>query len=497
MWAVLSVAHLDKRSTMLLCHSFGKESSVQGEFKGCPSVSFTPEDIQKLSRRFTNALIGTFARRPAYAILKNFLQKLGLQGGFSIGTLSYNQVLINFQFEEDYERVFLRQTWSVGNHLLVVTKWTTDHTEGIDCPVVPVWVSCPKLPIFLHDQRALSIIASAIGRPLKVDESTLRFSRPELARFCVEIDVSKPPHSKIHINLGGKDLFLQLVYENIPHYCSSCSKLGQLRGHCRNQERELKQPVQIRENKGKEITREKWTVITSKRGGSEAVWKRELGPSSSGPGECSKSYEAQQLQDKDTPVLVIPCPAPATSTPTSALLDPTPPQGPEVVADSEGNNMALVLWKPLPIAESKFSPLLQQEEEYESDESDYEDLGIIPMVGLVMPLADVKNKGVTRGSISLSRTFFVLSLCRSFFAFGRQATAAAGERLAGKSPSATIPLSQPLSPVDVPSAAARRPETVTKEPTPSPIVAWGTTVVVSLFPSDFWFARTIFGKEQL
>ncbi|VFQ84000.1 unnamed protein product [Cuscuta campestris] len=264
---------------------------------------------------------------------------------------------------------------------MVVTKWTTDHTEGIDCPVVPVWVSCPKLPIFLHDQRALSIIASALGRPLKVDESTLRFSRPELARFCVEIDVSKSPPSKIHINLGGKDIFLQLVYENIPHYCSSCSKLGHLKGHYRNQERELKQPVQIRENKGKEIIGEKWTVITSKRGGSEAVWKRKLGPSSSGPGECSNSCEAQQLHDKDkdkeTLVPVVHCPAPPTSAPTSALLDPTPPQGPEVVPDSEGNNMALVLWKPLPIAKSKFSPLLQLEEENESDESDYEDLGIM------------------------------------------------------------------------------------------------------------------------
>ncbi|VFQ96144.1 unnamed protein product [Cuscuta campestris] len=250
------------------------------------SRKFLTQFLKKINYKVQFKVISRDVLQPAYAILKNFLQKLGLQGEFSIGTLSFNQ-------------------------------------------------------------RALSIIASDLGRPLKVDESTLRFSRPELARFCVEIDVSKPPPSKIHINL--------------------------------NQERELKQPVQIRENKGKEIIGEKWTVITSKRGGSEAVWKRKLGPSS-GPGECSNSCEAQQLQDKDkdkeTPVPVVHCPAPPTSAPTSALLDHTPPQGTEVSPDSEGNNMALVLRKPLPIAESKFSPLLQLEEENESDESDYEDLGI-------------------------------------------------------------------------------------------------------------------------
>ncbi|VFQ80252.1 unnamed protein product [Cuscuta campestris] len=252
-----------------------------------------------------------------------------------------------------------------------------------NCITVDHRVEQLTIPQPVDVPRALFIIASAIGRPLKLDESTLRFSRPELARFCVEIDVSKPPPSKIHINLGGKDLFLQLVYENIPHYCSSCSKLGHLKGHCRNQELELKQPVQIRENKGKEITGEKWTVITSERGGSEAIWKRKLGPSSSGPGECSKSCEAQQLQDKDkeTPVPVVPCPTPAASSPIYALLDPTRPQGQEVIPDSEGNNMALVLWKPMPIAQSKFSPLLQLEEENESDESDYEDLGIISVYG--------------------------------------------------------------------------------------------------------------------
>ncbi|VFQ92743.1 unnamed protein product [Cuscuta campestris] len=68
-------------------------------------------------------------------------------------------------------------------------------------------------------------------------------------------------------------------------------------------------------------------------------------------------------------------------------------------------------------------------------------------IGLTRPKIRLpcRIRGVTRRSISLSRTFSVLSLCRSFFASGRQAAAAAGERLAEKSPSATIPLSQPLS----------------------------------------------------
>lgn len=198
---------------------------IQGSFKGCPSVSFTQEDIQLLSKRFAFAFIGTFARRPPYPVVKNFLEKLGLQGQFTIGKLSTNQVIINFQLEEDYQRVFLRQTWFLGNQTMVVTKWTPDYTEGTDCPIVPVWVSCPNLPIYLHDQMALVVITSSLGNPLKVDENTLNFSRPEVARFCVEIDVSKSLPAKIHLKLRGKESFFPLIFEDVPHFCSSCKKL--------------------------------------------------------------------------------------------------------------------------------------------------------------------------------------------------------------------------------------------------------------------------------
>ncbi|RAL39176.1 hypothetical protein DM860_018004 [Cuscuta australis] len=361
------------------------QGTNQGTFKGCPSISFTQEDIQKLSKRFAYALIGSFSRRPPFPVLKTFLQKLGLRGDLSLGTLSSNQVLINFQFEEDYQRVFLRQTWTVGNHLMVITKWTTDHIEGFDCPIVPVWVSCPKLPVFLHDQRALSLIASTIGRPLKVDENTLNFSRPDLARFCVEVDVSKPLPPKVHIKLGEKDLFLHLIFENVPHYCSSCLKLGHSKGHCILPGKESHQEDQPRTSKGKDTIQETWTMVTSKKSRPGTVWKRKLGPPLSGPGECSKSQDNQQQKDTDPAPIKVPVPAPdPIPVPEPALVQvPCPDsvnESARVTNITEDKNLALVLWNPLPpILESKFTPLLSdpESEDSSSEASDYDDLGIV------------------------------------------------------------------------------------------------------------------------
>ncbi|RAL43046.1 hypothetical protein DM860_009828 [Cuscuta australis] len=53
-----------------------------------------------------------------------------------------------------------------------------------DSPIVPCWISIPNLPIHLHDPKALFTIASHLGKPLKVDNATLNFSRPSVARVC-------------------------------------------------------------------------------------------------------------------------------------------------------------------------------------------------------------------------------------------------------------------------------------------------------------------------
>ncbi|VFQ82564.1 unnamed protein product [Cuscuta campestris] len=259
---------------------------------------------------------------------------------------------------------------------MVVTKWTPDYIEGEDCPIVPVWVSCPKLPIYLHDQRALSLIGSSIGRPLKVDENTLNFSRPDLARFCVEVDVSRALPSKVHLKLGDKDSFISLIYENVPHYCTECKKLGHHKGSCKRDEQ--RKIVQEKESnsapkppnhsyKGKEPAKEEWTKVTARNGGVNKVWKRKMGPFQSGPGECSNTAPVEQnkqLQDKLH----------------TAGTDPVPlhPQNTKD-KDREGKNLALVLWKPLPtIEESIFTPLhLLDNDDSDSDDSEYEDLGVV------------------------------------------------------------------------------------------------------------------------
>ncbi|VFQ60024.1 unnamed protein product [Cuscuta campestris] len=63
-------------------------------FKGRPFSTFSKEDVDAFSRRFRFALVGL----PC----------------FTVGGLSHSTVLINFELDEDYQRFFYRQSWTIS-----------------------------------------------------------------------------------------------------------------------------------------------------------------------------------------------------------------------------------------------------------------------------------------------------------------------------------------------------------------------------------------------
>ncbi|VFQ98797.1 unnamed protein product [Cuscuta campestris] len=235
-------------------------------FKGCPSIAFSKEDVDGLALRFRYALIGKFRRRPPLLVVKNFLTRLGFSGGFTVGELFTNSFLINFEQDEDYQRFFYRKVWTIGKDTMSVTKWSPTLTQEEDSPIVPVWISIPNLLIHLHHQSALFSIASMLGTPLKMDNATLNFSRPKLARVCVKVNVSKTLHQRIHVKHNYTDLFFQVIYEEPPLFCSSCRKLGHNQLSCKPVKLPAKRdiPVQKNQENNDVVTQEGWTKVIQK-----------------------------------------------------------------------------------------------------------------------------------------------------------------------------------------------------------------------------------------
>ncbi|VFQ86520.1 unnamed protein product [Cuscuta campestris] len=204
-----------------------------GRYRGFPAVSFTPDEVISLSIPYQFALVGRFLKsRPPLEVIRKSFEQIGFKPGFTVGLLSPSLILINFECTIDYQRCFSRRLWNNNGSQMVVTKWTPSFHADSESSVFPVWVSLTHLPIHLQEAKALHSIASSIGHPLMMDASTAAKTRPSMARFCVEIDISKDLLKKIWIDNGGLGFFQPVTYEKLPEFCIQCKKSGHLDGKC-------------------------------------------------------------------------------------------------------------------------------------------------------------------------------------------------------------------------------------------------------------------------
>lgn len=136
-----------------------------------------------MAEPFKLSLVANFSfGRPPMDVIRKFFISLGLKGHSQISLLDNKHVLIKLELEEDYSQIWIRQTWYVNGRSLQIFKWITDFRCSEEFLIVPVWVSFPYLPFhFINCKPALFSIASAIGKPLRVENATTSVNRPSVS----------------------------------------------------------------------------------------------------------------------------------------------------------------------------------------------------------------------------------------------------------------------------------------------------------------------------
>ncbi|MQM16810.1 hypothetical protein Taro_049771 [Colocasia esculenta] len=100
--------------------------------------------------------------------------KLGIYGGYDMTYAA--------------QRLTPGGPWILRDIRLGVQKWTPHFTpEENAIKSAAAWFRLPDLPVEFWDRDVLFSIASAIGRPVKVDTLTLEGSGRSFAKICVEI----------------------------------------------------------------------------------------------------------------------------------------------------------------------------------------------------------------------------------------------------------------------------------------------------------------------
>lgn len=160
------------------------------------------------------------------------LKNLKFKGRFTVSFMDYRHVIIRLFTEEDYTNLWLCGTINVGAAPMRLFKWSPGFSPKDESPIVPVWVTLKKVPLYLYYVEALFELVKPIGRPLRVDNHTANLSRLDKVRVCVEIDLSKPLLKNICVKALDSNFTLNVHYEDLPNYCSFCSRQGHLEANC-------------------------------------------------------------------------------------------------------------------------------------------------------------------------------------------------------------------------------------------------------------------------
>jgi hypothetical protein len=116
--------------------------------------------------------------------------------------------------------------------------WSKDFNPRVQQNVsAQVWVRFYGLSQEYWRPNILFAIASSVGTPICIDAVTakpmMERTFGQFVRVLVDMDLSQTLRYKVLVERKGFAFFVELDYENLPHFCSHCKVIGHHVGNCK------------------------------------------------------------------------------------------------------------------------------------------------------------------------------------------------------------------------------------------------------------------------
>ncbi|KAF5194594.1 zinc ion binding / nucleic acid binding protein [Thalictrum thalictroides] len=243
----------------------------QGDF---PTVSLIDEEVEKGLDFCKLSLVGRLdLQKITLARVRSIAAEIwSPKGGWMITPLGRGYIMVRFEDEDDYMRVWEQVTWLFDKQVLRLSKWSPNFS--IDRQVqshAAVWVKFPGLSLEYWEVKNLLAMGKALGRPLHVDETTAKREMGYYASVYVDIDLSQHIPDKIWVESKkhGVAFWQKVQLGKLPDFCNHCKGVGHLVGNCRFLKKDLakapsKAPVHIvqQDPKGKSVVQSDIQVDT-------------------------------------------------------------------------------------------------------------------------------------------------------------------------------------------------------------------------------------------
>ncbi|XP_045802615.1 uncharacterized protein LOC123896245 [Trifolium pratense] len=140
-----------------------------------------------------------------------------------------------------------------------LSKWTNDFNPYTQRQThAQIWIRLMNFPQEYWHRRTLFEIASAIGTPLTLDDSTKNRSFCHYACVLVDMDISSSMYDEIVVERDGFAFKLGVVYERLLEFCNHCKIIGHNIENCKwlqsQQEKHAEDYGKIKTEKAKTVS---------------------------------------------------------------------------------------------------------------------------------------------------------------------------------------------------------------------------------------------------
>lgn len=232
--------------------------------EGEPVVTIDREVLEAMNGLWKQCMIvKVLGRHVPIAALSRKLRELWKPaGGMNVLDLPREFFMVRFDKEDDYMAAVSGGPWRVFGSILMVQAWSPEFDPLRDEIVTtPVWVRISNLPVNFYHRAILMGIAGGLGKPVRVDMTTLKFERARFARVCVEVNLKKPLKGTVMVN--GERYYVS--YEGLNTICPSCGIYGHLVSACPRKASEVMAQMSVQNgassSDGGDKTKDGFTVV--------------------------------------------------------------------------------------------------------------------------------------------------------------------------------------------------------------------------------------------
>lgn len=202
--------------------------------------------VRTVNERLSNSIYGYFiGKRIAFPVVENYVYNTWAKYGIQkIMMNSKGFFFFRFATEKGVNDVLEGGPWMIRNVPIILNKWSPDANLSKDThQTVPIWVKMSEVPLGAFTEDGLSVIASQVGEPLRLDEYTSQmckesWGRSSFARAMIEVNANEELKDEVVIGVPSLDgnsvgcAKIKLEYDWKPPQCMECKIFGHTNDSC-------------------------------------------------------------------------------------------------------------------------------------------------------------------------------------------------------------------------------------------------------------------------